>query len=121
MVVAEFEIARCASLSKNTYILINILIHNLQTMQSNLTFCFEKPGSTTYTMPSIVREVSAMFVLTTSFRPAGPPGYLGGGASLNMSCCCLGGREEYRGYTLRGPQVSPEEMQRVQVQRVQYR
>ena len=29
----------------------------------------EKPGSTTYTMPSIVREVSAMFVLTMTFRP----------------------------------------------------
>lgn len=31
-----------------------------------LTFCFENPGSTTYTMPSIVSDVSAMFVDTTT-------------------------------------------------------
>jgi hypothetical protein len=62
--------------------------------QLSLTFCFENPGSTTYTIPSMVREVSAMLVLTTSFRPVTPPGYLAGGASLNISCCCLGGRDE---------------------------
>ena len=28
------------------------------------TFCFAKPGSITYTMPSIVSDVSAMFVET---------------------------------------------------------
>ena len=33
------------------------------------TFCFENPGSTTKTIPSIVREVSAIFVLTTTFLP----------------------------------------------------
>ena len=33
------------------------------------TFCFENPGSTTKTIPSIVREVSAMLVLTTTLRP----------------------------------------------------
>jgi hypothetical protein len=48
-----------------------------------------------------------MLVLTTIFRPATPPGYLAGGASLNMSCCCLGGRDEYRGYTHKGPHRSP--------------
>ncbi len=34
------------------------------------TFCFENPGSTTYTMPSIVSDVSAMFVLTTTCAAA---------------------------------------------------
>jgi hypothetical protein len=34
----------------------------------------------TYTMPSMVREVSAMLVDTTIFRPSGPPGTVGGGA-----------------------------------------
>lgn len=42
-----------------------------------LTFCLLNPGSTTYTMPSMVSDVSAMLVLTTTFRPGGPPGYLG--------------------------------------------
>ena len=36
---------------------------------SSLTFCFENPGSTTKTIPSIVREVSAILVLTTTFLP----------------------------------------------------
>lgn len=47
------------------------------------TFCFEKPGSMTYTMPSMVREVSAMLVETTILRPGGPPGTLGPGAGSN--------------------------------------
>ena len=41
--------------------------------------------------------------------PGGPPGCLGGGASLNISCCCLGGNDEYRGYTQTGPNFSPME------------
>ena len=36
---------------------------------SSITFCFENPGSTTKTIPSIVREVSAILVLTTTFLP----------------------------------------------------
>jgi len=44
-----------------------------------LTFCLEKPGSTTYTIPSIVREVSAMFVLTMTLRPEGIEVYTEGG------------------------------------------
>ena len=83
------------------------LVPSIPSLPPLRTFCFENPGSTTNTIPSIVREVSAMFVLTTSFRPGGPDGCLGGGASLNMSCCSLGGREEYRGYTHRGPHMSP--------------
>ena len=58
------------------------------------TFCFEKPGSMTYTMPSIVSEVSAMLVDTTTLRPGGPSGRRGAGASSKMRCCCRGGREE---------------------------
>ena len=45
----------------------------------------ENPGSTTYTIPSIVREVSAMFVLTITLRPGKPPALLGCGAVLNIS------------------------------------
>ena len=45
------------------------------------TFCLENPGSTTYTIPSMVNDVSAIFVDTTIFRPGGPPGVRGGGAS----------------------------------------
>jgi hypothetical protein len=42
------------------------------------TFCFAKPGSMTYTMPSIVSDVSAMLVDTTILRPGGPPSRPGG-------------------------------------------
>ena len=51
-------------------------------------FCLEKPGSTTYTIPSMVRDVSATFVDTMTFRPGGPPGIRGGGAGSNICCCC---------------------------------
>ena len=30
----------------------------------------------------------------TKDLPGGPPGCLGSGASLKISCCCLGGNEE---------------------------
>ncbi len=36
------------------------------------TFCLANPGSITYTMPSMVKEVSAMLVDTTILRPAMP-------------------------------------------------
>ena len=36
------------------------------------TFCLEKPGSITKTTPSIVSEVSAIFVATTTLRPMAP-------------------------------------------------
>ena len=49
------------------------------------TFCLAKPGSTTYTIPSMVREVSAMFVEKTILRPGGPPGLRGGGGGSKMA------------------------------------
>ena len=49
------------------------------------TFCLAKPGSTTYTIPSIVREVSAMFVEKIILRPGGPPGFRGGGGGSKMA------------------------------------
>ena len=67
------------------------------------TFCFAKPGSMTYTMPSMVRLVSAMLVDTTILRPAGPPWRVAGGAVSKMRCCCCGGSVEYNGYILIGP------------------
>lgn len=67
------------------------------------TFCLAKPGSMTYTIPSMVRLVSAMLVDTTILRPAGPPGLNAGGAGSKMRCCCWGGSVEYSGYILIGP------------------
>ena len=40
-----------------------------------VNFCFENPGSTTYTIPSIVKEVSAMFVDIMTLRPGLPLGF----------------------------------------------
>lgn len=66
-------------------------------INDTLTFCFEKPGSTTYTIPSIVSDVSATLVETTTFRPGGPPGNFGPGASRKIFCWDCGGSDEYRG------------------------
>lgn len=52
------------------------------------TFCLAKPGSMTYTMPSMVSEVSAMLVETTIFLPGKPPGRAEGGAVSKIFCCC---------------------------------
>ena len=72
--------------------------------KKKLTFCLEKPGSITYTIPSMVREVSAIFVATIHFRALFPSKVqelvnlkiinlflpiIGG--SSNMSICLLGG------------------------------
>jgi len=35
------------------------------------SFCFAKPGSTTYLMPSMVNDVSAMLVASTTLRAPG--------------------------------------------------
>jgi hypothetical protein len=53
------------------------------------TFCLAKPGSITYTMPSMVRDVSAMLVEIIIFRPAIPPSRAGGGACVCMCCVCV--------------------------------
>jgi hypothetical protein len=45
------------------------------------TFCFANPGSITKTTPSIVRDVSAIFVETTTFRPMAPLDLFGGAGS----------------------------------------
>jgi hypothetical protein len=50
-------------------------------MQDRFTFCFANPGSITNTTPSIVREVSAIFVETTTFRPMAPFGLFAGAGS----------------------------------------
>ena len=63
-------------------------------MRGLYTFCLLKPGSMTYTIPSMVRDVSATFVLTTTFRPGGPPTTRGPGAAENIFLCCAGGSDE---------------------------
>lgn len=65
------------------------------------TFCLLKPGSITNTTPSIVSEVSAIFVETITFRPTFPS--FVGGLGPNIRCCWAGGRVEYRGMHSRSP------------------
>lgn len=72
-----------------------------------LTFCFANPGSITKTTPSIVREVSAMFVDTTTFRPIAPLD-LFGGAGSKILCCKLGGSVEYSGIHFSSPTSGPK-------------
>jgi hypothetical protein len=70
------------------------------------TFYFEKPGSITYTIPSIVKEVSAILVETTIFLPGNPFLFEGGGASKILYCKCIG-KVEYNGITFNGGASSP--------------
>jgi hypothetical protein len=56
-------------------------------------FYLANPGSTTYTIPSIVSEVSAMLVATTHFLPGIPLLFLGGAGS-NILYYWAGGRDE---------------------------
>ena len=73
---------------------------------SPLTFCLANPGSMTNTTPSMVREVSAMFVDTTTFLPTAPLALVAGGAS-KILCCRLGGRVEYSGIHFMSPTSGP--------------
>lgn len=82
------------------------------------TFCFENPGSITYTIPSIVKDlyklhyvkiqcyVSAMLVLTTTFLPGGLP-FVATGAGSKMRCCRGGGKVLYKGSTFISPASLP--------------
>jgi len=70
------------------------------------TFCFENPGSITYTIPSIVIDVSAILVATIHLRPAIPFLFLGGGYS-NIFYYYLGGNDEYNGIIFKFPTLSP--------------
>lgn len=65
-----------------------------------------KPGSITNTTPSIVKDVSAMFVDTTTLRPIAPLGLFGGAAS-KILCCKFGGRVEYNGIHFNSPTSGP--------------
>lgn len=71
------------------------------------TFCFANPGSITKTTPSMVRDVSAIFVDTTTLRPIAPFGLFGGGSS-KMRCCRLGGSVEYSGMHFSSPTSGPK-------------
>jgi hypothetical protein len=62
------------------------------------TFCLAKPGSTTYTTPSIVSEVSAILVETTHLRLPG--------VSSKTSRCFCGGKLEYSGRQASGCSLS---------------
>lgn len=57
------------------------------------TFYFANPGSMTYVIPSIVKDVSAMLVAITILRP-GTPFLLGGGGGSNIFYYKLGGSVE---------------------------
>ncbi len=75
-------------------------------IQIDCTFCFEKPGSITNTTPSIVSDVSAIFVETTTLRPIAPFDLLGGALS-KILCWRLGGNVEYNGIHFRSPISGP--------------
>lgn len=60
----------------------------------------------TNTTPSMVSDVSAMFVDTTTFLPMAPLGLFGGGGS-KILCCRLGGRVEYSGIHFMSPTSGP--------------
>ena len=60
----------------------------------------------TNTTPSIVSDVSAMFVETTTFRPIAPFGRFGGAGS-KILCCRFGGSVEYRGIHFISPTSGP--------------
>jgi hypothetical protein len=57
-------------------------------------------------MPSIVSEVSAIFVDITHFLP-GIPFLFGGGGRSKIFYCCYAGNELYNGITLIVPTLSP--------------
>ncbi len=59
-------------------------------------------GNTTYTIPSIVIEVSAILVDMTIFLPGIPFLFLGGALS-NIFYCIYGGKDEYKGTTKISP------------------
>ena len=80
-----------------------LLLNHLLVM---ITFCLANPGSITNTTPSIVRDVSAILVETTTFLPIAPLGLLGGGGS-KILCCKFGGSVEYKGIHLRSPTSGP--------------
>lgn len=61
----------------------------------------------TNTTPSIVKDVSAIFVETTTLRPIAPFALLGGAAS-KILCCKLGGRVEYNGIHFNSPTSGPK-------------
>lgn len=71
------------------------------------TFCLAKPGSITNTTPSMVKDVSAIFVETTTLRPIAPLALLGGAGS-KILCCKFGGRVEYNGMHFNSPTSGPK-------------
>jgi len=70
------------------------------------TFCLANPGSMTKTTPSMVSDVSAIFVETTTLRPIAPLGRFGGAGS-KILCCRFGGNVEYRGIHFISPTSGP--------------
>lgn len=61
----------------------------------------------TNTTPSMVKDVSAIFVETTTFRPIAPFA-LFGGADSKILCCKFGGRVEYSGIHFNSPTSGPK-------------
>ena len=70
-------------------------MYNSEAIEQKLvpTFCLENPGSMTKTTPSMVSEVSAMLVDTTTLRPIAPFGLVGGAGS-KIRCWRAGGKVE---------------------------
>lgn len=83
------------------------LVHYYIFYLLNSTFCLANPGSMTNTTPSIVKDVSAIFVETTTLRPIAPFALFGGAAS-KILCCKFGGRVEYNGIHFNSPTSGPK-------------
>jgi hypothetical protein len=64
-------------------------------------FCLTKPGSMTKTTPSIVIEVSAIFVASTTFRAPS-------GVGSNILACMSLGRLAYIGQTINSGILLPK-------------
>jgi hypothetical protein len=64
-------------------------------------FCLTKPGSMTKTTPSIVIEVSAIFVASTTFRAPS-------GVGSNILACMSLGRLAYMGQTINSGILLPK-------------
>ena len=63
-------------------------------------FCLQNPGSMTYTMPSIVMEVSAMLVAKTTFLTPS-------GVGSKISACFSDGSVEYIGHIFNSDILEP--------------
>ncbi|KAK7361240.1 hypothetical protein VNO77_03288 [Canavalia gladiata] len=64
-------------------------INRLHAKSWNITLCLAEPGSGTWKISSIVKEVTTMFADTTFFFAGGPSSFSGGGRDSKFSAAGL--------------------------------